>query len=406
MVIGGVAYGQQDAAISEYRLPARLVCCSTKKESPPAATFSDKLFSNNGVFELKGAPKGFYVIWVGFLMQRNIPTIKEIAERLNVSVSTVSRALNDHPRIGLRTKTRVQELAKQLNYEPNSQAIYFKQRKTYVIGVVIPFIREEFFSQAISGIETAAMEHHYTILFGQSHDEPAREKAVVDAMKRQRVDGLIISLSKHTRNFDHLSAVEKMSIPVVYFDRVPPFKKANKVYCNLYSGTVELIQWLLGKGYRRIALINGPDEIVASKERFRGYIDALAKNRLKVNMAFVVQTDFSKQRTITAVEQLISLKHSPDAIISFNDYVHMDAVQFAHQQGIKINKDIAFASYANLPITEYTAFPPLVSLEQFPYLQGEKAMQMMIRILNADGKSNGETVQTEELSPALIAARE
>ncbi|HET7896707.1 MAG TPA: LacI family DNA-binding transcriptional regulator, partial [Flavisolibacter sp.] len=98
------------------------------------------------------------------------PTIKEIAKQLNVSVSTVSRALQDHPRIGLRTKMRVQQLAKELDYEPNRQAILFKQKKTYIIGVVLPFIREEFFSQAISGIETAAMEHHYTILFGQSYD--------------------------------------------------------------------------------------------------------------------------------------------------------------------------------------------------------------------------------------------
>ena len=99
-------------------------------------------------------------------MAKNIPTIKEIAKRLNVSVSTVSRALNDHPRIGLRTRMQVQQLARELNYEPNAQAIFFKQKKTYVIGVVIPSIREEFFSQAISGIETAAMAHHYTILFG------------------------------------------------------------------------------------------------------------------------------------------------------------------------------------------------------------------------------------------------
>src|SRR4051794_21281146 len=123
-------------------------------------------------------------------MNQEIPTIKEIAKRLNVSVSTVSRALSNHPRIGLSTKERVQQLARELNYEPNAKAISFKQKKTFVIGVILPFIREEFFSQAISGIETAAMEHNYTILFGQSYDDPEREKKVLDTMKRQRVDGL------------------------------------------------------------------------------------------------------------------------------------------------------------------------------------------------------------------------
>ena len=131
-------------------------------------------------------------------MDHKLPTIKEIAKRLNVSVSTVSRALSDHPRIGLRTKMRVQQLAKELNYEPNPKAISFKQKKTYVIGVILPYIREEFFSEAISGIETAAIEHNYTILFGQSYDDPEKEKNVVEAMKKQRVDGLIISLSKQT----------------------------------------------------------------------------------------------------------------------------------------------------------------------------------------------------------------
>jgi LacI family transcriptional regulator, repressor for deo operon, udp, cdd, tsx, nupC, and nupG len=105
-----------------------------------------------------------------------LPTLKEIAKRLNISVSTVSRALNDHPRIGLPTKTRVQQLAKELNYEANAQAVSLIQKKTSVIGVVLPCIREEFFSEAITGIEAAALQHNYTILFGQSHDDLGLEK--------------------------------------------------------------------------------------------------------------------------------------------------------------------------------------------------------------------------------------
>src|SRR5688572_28916454 len=116
-------------------------------------------------------------------MDDKLPTLKAIARRLNVSVSTVSRALSDHPRIGLRTKMRVQALAKELNYEPNAKAIFFKQQKTFIIGVVLPYIREELFAEAISGIETAAMEHDYTILFGQSYENLDKEIRVVDAMK-------------------------------------------------------------------------------------------------------------------------------------------------------------------------------------------------------------------------------
>ncbi|MES2773036.1 MAG: LacI family DNA-binding transcriptional regulator [Bacteroidota bacterium] len=333
-----------------------------------------------------------------------LPTIKEIARRLKVSVSTVSRALSDHPRIGLGTKQKVQNLANELGYEPNSKAIFFKQKKSYVIGVIIPYIREEFFSQAISGIENAATEHHYTILFGQSYDDVEREKAVVDAMKKQRVDGLIISLSKQTNSYDHLEAMEKYEIPVVYFDRVPVNFEGHKVFCNLYKGTVEMIGWLFNKGYRRIAFINGPDKLKASKERLNGYIEGVSKHKLKVDMQMVEKTDLSKESTEAAMKKLLGLKNPPQAVVTFNDYVHMDAVQYAQKHNIAVNKTMIFVSYANLPITSYTAFPPLVSVEQYPYSQGEKAMQLIIKILGdkLQNKAVAGEYHTEEISPALV----
>ena len=338
-------------------------------------------------------------------MDHKLPTIKEIAKQLNVSVSTVSRALSDHPRIGLGTRMRVQQLAKELNYEPNAKAISFKQKRTFVIGVILPYIREDFFSEAISGIELAAMEHDYTILFGQSYDDAEKEKKVVEAMKKQRVDGLIISLSKQTNRFEHLEALEKYDIPIVYFDRVPPFEKAHKVYCNLYKGTVEMVGWLFSRGYKRIALINGPEKLEASKERLKGYMEGVSRRKLKVDMQLVEKTDLSKEGTHDALKKLLALKHPPTAIITFNDYVHMDAVQYAQQQGIRVNKDIAFVSYANLPITSYTSFPPLVSIEQYPFGQGEKAMELMIKVLNekSENKDQDETFYSEELSPTLVA---
>jgi DNA-binding LacI/PurR family transcriptional regulator len=298
---------------------------------------------------------------------------------------------------------RVQELAKELDYVPNAKAISFKQKKTYVIGVILPYIREEFFSQAISGIETAAMEHEYTILFGQSYDDPEREKKVVEAMKKQRVDGLIISLSKQTNKYEHLHALEKYDIPVVYFDRVPPFEKVNKVFCNLYKGTIEMAGWLISRGYKRIALINGPDKLGASKERLNGYIEGLSRKKLKVDMQLVEKTDLSKESTCQAMKSLLALKQPPNAIITFNDYVHMDAVQYAQQLNIQVNKNIVFLSYANLPITSYTAFPPLVSIEQYPYGQGERAMEIMIKILNdrSDNK-NSNIYYIEEMSATLV----
>ena len=333
-----------------------------------------------------------------------LPTIKEIARKLNISTSTVSRALQDNKRIGLRTRTRVQDLAKELGYEPNTKAIFFKQKKSYVIGVILPYIREDFFSQAINGIEVAAIEHHYTILFAQSYDDIKKEIAAVDAMKRQRVDGLIISLSKETNQYRHLEELKKYDIPVVYFDRVPSIEVNYKVFCNLYKGTIEMVGWLLENNYRRIAFINGPDKLIASKERLQGFIEAVSKHKIKIDMQLVEQTDFSKQSTEAAMKKLLSLKNRPQAIITFNEYVHMDAVQYAAKNNIAVNKDIVFVSYANLPITSYTAFPPLASVEQYPYKQGERAMEILIDILNTRGEEGAETnsYHAEEISPSIV----
>ncbi|RYE51544.1 MAG: LacI family transcriptional regulator [Sphingobacteriales bacterium] len=337
-------------------------------------------------------------------MDNKIPTIREIAKALNISISTVSRALSDHPRIGTRTKERVKALAKELNYEPNITAIFFKQKKTFVIGVILPYIREEFFSEAISGIETMALENNYTILFGQSFDDREREQQVVEIMRRQRVDGVIISLSKNTNRYDHLDLLKKYNIPVVFFDRVPAFENAHKVFCDIFKATTEMVSWLFRNGFRKIAFINGPEKITASKERLDGYIEAISKQKLKVDMNMVERTDLSRQSTFEAMKNLLALKTTPTAIISFNDYVHMDAVQYAREHGVNVNKDIVFVSYANLPITSYTIDPPIVSIEQFPYEQGLKAMTIMIKIINEKTLTKEVPSQfyTEEIPTKLV----
>jgi DNA-binding LacI/PurR family transcriptional regulator len=128
-------------------------------------------------------------------------------------------------------------------------------------------------------------------------------------------------------------------------------------------------------------MINGPANLTASRERLEGYKQALSEKKMKVDMRYFESTDLTKEGTNNAMKKLLSLKNVPAAVISFNDYVHMDATQYAHKQGININKDIAFVSYSNLSITDYTAFPPLLSVEQYPYGQGEQAMETMIRAM-------------------------
>src|SRR5688572_29601644 len=138
-------------------------------------------------------------------MEKKVPTIKEIARKLNISVSTVSRALHDHPSIGLRTKTAVKNMAKALNYEPNQAAISFKKGRTATLGIVLPNLAEEFFSAAINGIEQVTMQNNYIALIGQSHDSVETERKLIDTMKNHRVDGILASISKNTTDFDHFT---------------------------------------------------------------------------------------------------------------------------------------------------------------------------------------------------------
>ncbi|MBO9730093.1 MAG: LacI family DNA-binding transcriptional regulator [Chitinophaga sp.] len=316
------------------------------------------------------------------------PTIKEIAKRLNISVSTVSRALHDHHSIGLRTKTRVKELAAELNYERNQTAIYFQQGKTFTIGILLPELSEAFFASAISGIEDTAYSNNYTVLLGQSHDDEAREKQIIQSMKQHRVDGCIVSIGKNTSNYEHFEMLQQARIPVVFFDRIPDLPNMHSVSCNLESGTVQAVDFLLKQGHRVIGMINGPETMVASKERAAGYSRALHKHRLKYDPKLIVNADLTAAGTEDAMKYLLSLKRKVTAIVTFNDYVAMDAVQYALKQKLEINKDITFVSYANTPVSGYTAFPPAASVEQFPYEQGQAATNMLLAILNGEHALN------------------
>jgi len=315
-------------------------------------------------------------------MELKQPTIKEIAKKLNISISTVSRALHDHPSIGLRTKTRVQQLAKELQYEPNQTAIFFQQRKTFTIGVILPKLSEDFFSSAISGIEDSASKNNYTVLLGQSHDNEEREKQIVETMKKHRVDGILVSISKNTSNYDHFEKLRKFSIPVVFFDRIPNMPNIHYVACNMTSGTIKAVDFLLKKGHRAIGMINGPEKLFASQERTEGYMKALEMHKLKYDPSLIVSSDLTKEGTQDAMRKLMSQRRKATAIVAFNDYVALDAVQYARGLKMKINKDICFVSYANLPMSHYTEFPPLASVEQFPYQQGQKATETLMELLS------------------------
>ena len=317
-------------------------------------------------------------------MKTNKPTtIKEIARKLKISPSTVSRALNDHPSIGLVTTMRVKKMAEELNYEPNQTAIFFKQRKTFTIGVVLPALSEPFFSVAISAIENEAETHKYTVLLGQSLDDAEREKNIVNTFKKHRVDGILMSLGKNTTDLTFLDSLASSEIPIVFFDCVPEAADVNKVYCDLASGMDQAIEAFVSRGHKNIALINGPEKLPASIERTDSFKSALEKNGSSFNPKYVFHTDLTESGNIHAMEALTSLSDRPSAIVSFNDFVTLDIIKTAKQKGINVGQDMHIISFANYPLWKYMDNPPLGSIEQYPGEQAKKAAEILFELLDS-----------------------
>ena len=318
-----------------------------------------------------------------------IPTIKEIAKKLNVSASTVSRALHNHPSIGSVTTMRVHKVAKELGYEVNMSAIYFKERKTYTIGVILPSLAEPFFSSALSGVEDLAENFNYNVIIGQSLDNFDREKRIVENMKDHRVDGMLVSLSKDTATYDHFESLKKYNIPVVFFDRVPHKKDIHYVSCNLHSGMLQAITKLVEMGHKSIGLINGPAKLSATLQRLETYFKCLKENQLPVNYDIIASTTLSKVDNVNAFNKLLDLKDRPTAVIVFNDYVLLDCIAAVKAAGLVVNKDISFISFANLPIWEYMDTMPLASIEQFSYQQASKASAFLFELIERKSLNQG-----------------
>ncbi|SEM91983.1 transcriptional regulator, LacI family [bacterium A37T11] len=310
------------------------------------------------------------------------PTIKEIARKLRISPSTVSRALHDHPSIGLVTTMRVKKLAEELNYEPNQTAIFFKQRKTFTIAVVLPSLSEPFFSVAISEIENIANARDYTVIMGQTLDDEQRERRIIETLKAHRVDGIIVSMGKNTSDYGFIDILKNAGIPVVFFDCVPDLPNENRIVSNLRTGMLEAIATFHAKGHQKIGLINGPSQLPASKEREMAFRHGFAIHKLLYEEQYVVHSDLSRSGNIQAIEKLLSLPERPSALICFNDYVTLDVMKAVREKGLVINQDIYFISFANYPLWQHMDNPPMASIEQFPDKQGAKAAEVLFDLID------------------------
>jgi len=325
-------------------------------------------------------------------------TIRDLALKLNISISTVSRALRNAPDVNPETKQAVRELAQKLNYEPNRVAQSLRIKKTNTIGIVVPEIAMHFFSSFISGAQEYAAQQGYSIMICQSMERMNTEISNIHMLVSNRVDGLLISLSSETTNTDHLEQLLGKKIPLVMFDRVSDKLNVSKVIVDDYDGAVKLTTHLIETGCRKIAYLGGPENLYVNQQRFRGYQDALHKHNLPLDQSRIIHNIDLQDAPTAGTHRLLDLPQRPDAIFCMNDPLAIKAMQVLKARGVKIPDDISITGFTNEPVSQFIE-PSLTTVAQPANLMGQTAARLFIEQL--ESKENYEPI-TKVLATELI----
>lgn len=323
-------------------------------------------------------------------MKSGLVTIKDLARELNISASTVSRALKDHPDISKETKRAVQELAQRLNYQPNAVALSLKQRRSNTIGVIIPEIVHYFFSSVISGIEDVAYDAGFNVIICQSNERYEREVANAKTLLSSRVDGVLVSISKETTDYKHLYNFSNNEVPMVFYDRVVPDIIADQVIIDDFDAAYKATRHLIDSGRSRIAHLGGPMALLIGQRRKDGYIKALTEAGISVDEDLIIEADsFEKARM--AIMKLINQKKKFDGVFATNDLTAIGAMQTIQKKGYKIPDEIAIVGFSDGRFSGITD-PTLTSVDQHGYEMGTLATQMLLkRITSEDDEYPAET---------------
>lgn len=312
-------------------------------------------------------------------------TITDIAKILGISSSTVSRALNNHPDISPETKKRVKETAKKVNFTPNLIAQNLKNNKSTTIGIIVPEIKHDFFSSAISGIEEVANQNGFTILLCQSNESYEKEVINLKVLVNHRVAGIIASITENTVDSSHFQNVLNRKTPLVFFDRVCEDIKASKIIINDKASAKEVVNHLIKKGYKRIAHFTGPSNLSISNKRLEGYKEALEQACIKIQEELIIPSGFHEQNGYIAMEKLLDLKIKADSIFAVNDPCAIGAFQKIKELGLKIPEDYAIVGFSNNKITELLD-PSITTLNQPSYEMGRKAAEILIEEIKSKSK--------------------
>jgi len=313
-------------------------------------------------------------------------TIHDIARKLNLSASTVSRALKDNPVISEATRNLIKRVAEELGYRPNILASNLRTKRTNTIGVIVPLINRHFFSSVISGVEDIAYSRGFAVTISQSNDNFEKECKIAQTLFANRVDGVIVSVGMETNSIDHLKLFSERKIPIVFFDRVVDEIEAHKIVTDDYGGGYKATQHLIDQGAKTIAHIGGPLHLKIYENRQKGYLDALKKAGLTILGSYIINNSLSREHGTLAIQKLMQNKIKPDAIFCANDTSALSVIIYLRENRINVPQDIAVVGFSNEPFSEVVT-PSISTVKQPGFMMGQKAAQLIIQQILHDNEN-------------------
>lgn len=320
-------------------------------------------------------------------------TLKKIASTLGISIATVSKALKDYPDISEKTKVNVKTLAKSLNYTPNSFAQSLRNQESKIIGLIIPTIVHHFFSNIINGVIDAASKKGYLVIMLQSNESYEDEKNKINLLIEKNVDGILLSLSDKTVNYNHINRLIDDGVPVVLYDKISKSVSCSKVIINDRQAGFNATQYLIDTGCKKIAHIRGPLKPQTTIDRFMGYKKALEVNNIPFDKDLVYVSDsLSFENGYNLAFQIIEDHKDVDAIFSYTDLIATGVLIRLKELEVKVPGQISIMGFSNWFLSKITS-PTLSTVDQPGYEMGKKAFILLYNELNQI--RNGEPIQQE-----------
>jgi len=307
-------------------------------------------------------------------------TIKDIARALNISPSTVSRALKNHPDISQDTKDLVNKYAKENHYKPNTLALSLRMSKNNTIGVIVPEINNYFFSSVLSGIEEVTNQADFNVLLCQSGENYEKEVRNTKALEATRVSGVLASLCKHTTNYDHFQELVDSEVPLVFFDRICIGINTDRVVVDDYVGAFAAVEYLIQTGCKRIAFYSSPFHLEISKNRKNGYLDALRKYGLTVDDSLIRVCD-TREEAIIITPEILDRPDRPDGFFAINDHCAAGIMYAVKLAKLRIPEDIAIFGFSDGELAR-ACDPMLSTVEQHGYEMGKHAATLLLDKIN------------------------